>query len=315
MGNAGNLCILIGDAFVGINDQNGNVTAFYGSNGTNDTETLDFFFDFALPTHTRCVDEHIFLTIHFNGRVDGVTGGTGNVADDESVFSQNLVDEGRLTYVRFADDGNFDCVVFFLIVAVFREVCHYLIQHIPQTQCLTCGNGHGIANGKFIKFVNIHGVALHAVYFVDSQHNGFFGAAQFICNLTVIVGNACFYICHKQDHVSGFNGDFRLLQNLFLNDFFRTDFHTAGVDECKFVIQPFYVCVDSVTCYAGGILYDGNAFARQPVEKGGLAHVGTSHHCYDGFAHLFSSNSMFIVLFFIFIQKGAYAPTFTFYVL
>ena len=41
VGNTGNLCILIGDAFVGVNNQNGNVTAFYGSNGTDDAETFD----------------------------------------------------------------------------------------------------------------------------------------------------------------------------------------------------------------------------------------------------------------------------------
>ena len=230
VGNACNLGILICNAFVGINQKNRNITAFHCRNRTDNAEAFDFLLDFAFAAHPCRINEDILLSVNFNRRIDCISCRACNIADNQSVLTENLIDERGFAHIGLPNDGNLNGIIILLMDVLFREIRDNLVKHIAQAQCLPCGNRQRIADAQFVKFINRQRITLYAVHLIHRQNNRLFRAAQQICNLHIILCYACFYVCDKQNYIRGFNRNLCLLHNLLLNHFFGADFHTAGIN-------------------------------------------------------------------------------------
>ena len=87
MGNSCNLGILLGNAFLGIDDEDHHVGTFHRPHGTDDHITLQFFFDFIFPAKSRRINEDVFPADMNHFRIDGVSGHSRDIGYDHPVFS------------------------------------------------------------------------------------------------------------------------------------------------------------------------------------------------------------------------------------
>ena len=87
MCNSGDLCILLRNAFLGINDHNHNVRPLHCGYRTDNTVALQFFFDFIFAAESRCVDKYIGRTVVDNLCIHCISGSSGNIRYNDPVFS------------------------------------------------------------------------------------------------------------------------------------------------------------------------------------------------------------------------------------
>ena len=133
VGNAGNLGILFGHAFHRINDQDNYIRTLYGAHRTHNHVMLQVLFDFILAAQTRRIDKHIFPAVKGHIRIHGITGGAGNIGNNQTVFAEHPVDNGGFTHIGLSDNRHTDTVVFFRAVRFVREMGNYLVQHFAQS--------------------------------------------------------------------------------------------------------------------------------------------------------------------------------------
>ena len=109
--------------------------------------------------------------------------------------------------------------------------------------------------------------------------------AQHICHLSICIHQSLAYICNKNDHICCINGDLGLLPHLCKDQVTAVRLYTACIDHGKCPIKPGNICVDPVSCYTGGILYNGNPAPGKYIKKCGFAYIRPSHYSNYRFAH------------------------------
>ena len=67
-------------------------------------------------------------------RINGIPCCSCNVTDDHTLLSKKLVNNRRLTYVRFSYDCHTRTRVLFLFSCMLREMFDYLIKHISKSE-------------------------------------------------------------------------------------------------------------------------------------------------------------------------------------
>ena len=105
----GDLLVLLGDAALGVQHEDGDVAAGDGILGAFDAEELDRIVDAPGFAHAGGVDQHIGLPhalgFDLERHVHGVAGRAGNGADDHALGLGERVDDGGFADVGPADDG------------------------------------------------------------------------------------------------------------------------------------------------------------------------------------------------------------------
>ena len=173
MGYAGDLGILIRYALGGVDHQNSDIAALHGSHGTDDGIPFDLILDLALPTKACGVDHHVFRFIVLNHGVYRIPGSSGDIGYDEPFLSQQLVDHGRLAYIRLSDDGNLRPVILFLIRLGLREEGNHLIQQVTEAQLGGSRYRMGITESQIIELVDIRHVFIKIIYLIYTEKDGF----------------------------------------------------------------------------------------------------------------------------------------------
>lgn len=93
MCNTCDLRILICDTLCCINDQNRYITSFNSRYSTDDTVTLNIFFDLALSSKSCSINKHILRSISDDFGIDRISCRSGNIRYDHTVFTQKLIDD------------------------------------------------------------------------------------------------------------------------------------------------------------------------------------------------------------------------------
>ena len=91
MDQTGNFGILLGDAFVGIDEDQAHICPVDGADGAHIGVFLNGIVHLALPAHTGGVDEAVFAGFVFIVGVDGIPGGSGHIGNNDPLFAQNPV--------------------------------------------------------------------------------------------------------------------------------------------------------------------------------------------------------------------------------
>ena len=90
----------------------------------------------------------------------------------------------------------------------------------------------------------------------------------------------------EDDDVGLVDGHDGLLANLGREGVVRlARLDATGVDEREVDTVPVGVVQRAVACDAHGLVHDGLGALGNTVNKGGLAHVGATHHGYDWLCH------------------------------
>lgn len=179
------------------------------------------------------------------------------------------------------------CCFLVLDLFVFREMLDHFVQRSPAEH-VRRGKGEGIAQTERIEIID---VVVHALMIdlVDHQNNGLAAFAQHRGHVFVVGSHAGAAIGEKEDDVAGVDRDFGLTAHLLEQNIICFRFDSAGVDQRKFVIEPFAVCINAVAGYAGCILHNGNAAACNFVKEGRFAYIRAADDRDKGFGHGYSS--------------------------
>ena len=281
MSNSGNLGILLGHAFFRIDDKHDDIGALYRADGADDHITLQLFFNFIFASKTCRINEDVLFSImHYLG-IHRIPRCTCNIGNDHPVFTDQAVNNGRFADIWFSDNRNFRTIILLFHLCIFREMTYNFVQHIADPHPVCRRDRPRITDSQIIKLIDIRHVFLEAVYFVDYQNHRLVGTAQHIRYLGICIHQSLLDIYHKQNHVRRVDGDLCLLPHLGQNDVPGIRLDTAGINQGKIFIQPRNVRINTVSCNARCILYDGDHLSRQCVEQCRFSDIGSANYCND----------------------------------
>ena len=87
MCHTGDLGILLRNPFCGINHKDHHIRSFNGSNGTDNTVSLNIFLDLAFTTQSCGINKHILCIIVNDLRINGISCSSCHIRNDHAFFS------------------------------------------------------------------------------------------------------------------------------------------------------------------------------------------------------------------------------------
>ena len=160
------------------------------------------------------------------------------------------------------------------------------IQQLAHTVAVQSRNAVRLTQTKVIKLVKLRFGRTRLVTFVDRQHDRLARAQQHRGNILVSRSNARAQVGDENDHVRVRDRGLRLkaheLQDLIV--VIRLD--AAGINDGKVAAAPVALRVQAVARYAGRVLHNGQALARQSVEQLAFADVRPSYDGHNRFWHI-----------------------------
>ena len=282
MGDSGDLRILLRNTFLCIDHQYHHLGTLYGTDGTDDHITLQFFLDLVLPAKTGSINEDIFFAVISDLGIHRISGGTRDIRNDQTVLTQQFVDQGRLADIGLSDDGHTGAVILFFLCLFLIKIFRYGLQHVTDSQTIHRRDRMGIANTQIVEFVDIRHILLEAVHLIDHQYHGLVGTAQHVCHLGIRIHQSLLYIHQENDHVCSLHSDLCLFPHLGQDHVLAVRLDTSCVDQGKCHIQPVDIRIDTVSGNTGCIFHNRYIFASQCIEQGGLTDIRASHHRNDG---------------------------------
>ena len=286
MGDSRNLGILLRHTFGCIDHNNDHICTFHSRYCTDNTVTLQFLFDLILPAQSCRINKYIFFSIPFDVCINSISGGASNIGYDHTVLTHQLIDNRRLSYIRFSNDSNLRTVILFCLAVCLRKMLYHFIQHVANAQTGRCRHRNRITDSQIIELIHICHEFLKTIYFVNYQDHRLVGTAQHICHLGICILQTLTHIHQENDHICGVDSDLCLLSHLSQNNIIAVRLNTACIDQCKIMIEPGDICIDSVPGHTWRIFYNRNILSRQGIKQCGFAHIRTPHNCYYWSAHI-----------------------------
>ena len=230
MSNSCDLGILFCNTFLRIDHHDYHICALHSGHCTYNTISFQFLFYFAFSSKSCSINENIFSVLIGYLRIYGISGGSGYIRDDHSVFSQNLIDQRGFSHIRFSYHCDPGDLVFRLFFRYPLEMLCHPFQHISQPQHRSCRDWHRLADSQIIKFIGIHHKLLKTVNFIYDKDHRLPASAKHVCNLSVSIYQSLTDIRHKNNHICGINGDLCLFTHLGKNDILALRLNTSGID-------------------------------------------------------------------------------------
>ena len=266
MSQARYLGVLLGNAVVGVDHNETHIAALNGHRGPQNAVFLDIVVHLGLLPHTGGVDKVVLPLGVLKIAVNGVPGGAGHIADDDTLLTQNAVGQAGFSHIRLADDGHLNHVGLLVLVLLRREIFQTLVQQVTGAVAMHGGDSHRVAEAQIIELVEIRIHCAGGVHLVDRQHDGLFAALKHTRHLLVGGGHAGLDIGDKNDHRGVVNGDLRLLPHEGQDLIIGAGLNTAGIHQTELAAQPLAFAVNAVTGHARRIFHDAQASADQLIE-------------------------------------------------
>ena len=217
---------------------------------------FQIFFDTVLAADSCSIDKHILSSVVLHHRIHGISGRSRNIRDDQTVFSEQAVDDGTLTHVGFSDNGDLRSGVLLLRSILCGKPLQDFIQQISDPGPVRSGYRVRIPDPQIVKLIDRSLVPGKAVHLIDNQQNRLMAAPEHVCDLGIRIHKSLFEIRHEEDHIRGIDGDLRLFSHLREDNVICIRLNTAGVNHGEAAVQPFHICIDAVSGDTRGILYD-----------------------------------------------------------
>lgn len=117
------------------------------------------------------------------------------------------------------------------------------------------------------------------VHLIGYDYNRFFASAQYLGDLFVKRSHSGLVVCDEEDYICFLDSNIHLLIDFFLENIFRIDHPTSGIDDGKLPTVPMHPAVLPIARSTGLFGYDGLPALGKAVEQCALAHIRTA---YDG---------------------------------
>ena len=134
MGIACNLLVLLGDAFLCVDDHQHHIGTVNGPEGTHHAVTLNSFVNLALTAHACGINQHELDIVRHEMGINGITGSPRHIADNHPVLPNQGIDDRGLAHIRAADNSDADLVLLLVLPVILRKGSHYCIQKVTQPQ-------------------------------------------------------------------------------------------------------------------------------------------------------------------------------------
>ena len=251
-----------------------------------DAGRLHAFRDAAAFAHASRVHErHVFLTI-FEGRILRLARRVRDRRDDDALFAEDGVHEGRFADVRSSHDDETEPLVrldgLWRFAGLLKLIDHH-VQKIADASACASGDGEAFAEAK-IEHVRRRGEAGGAgvVDLVRDEEDALVQLFGMSCEVAVLRHDAALAVDQEEHEVGFLDGDLGLSEDAAsdLRPLFRV--HAARVDDLTSGPTPE---AEAVIAVARGVCDgrdDGARGLGQPVPQRGLADVGASHDRDDG---------------------------------
>ena len=126
--DAGDLGILLGNAFGGIYYKNGHIRALYRRNGTNDHVFLKFFLYLVLTPKARGIYKDIFPAFMLYDRIYRISRGTRDIGNYEPVLADELINDRALSDIGLSDYGDLRPVIFLISICIFGKMSYDFVK-------------------------------------------------------------------------------------------------------------------------------------------------------------------------------------------
>ena len=154
------------------------------------------------------------------------------------------------------------------------------VEHVARAAAVERGDAERLAQAEVPQAVGL-GLGALVVDLVGGEDDGLARRPQDAYDGLVGVGDADHRVDHEEHGVGQRHRHLGLGAD-GLGHAARVGVPAAGVDHGEGAAVPVGVVVDAVAGDAGTVLDDGLAAADDPVDQGGLAHVGAAHDGQDG---------------------------------
>ena len=132
VGNAGDLGVLLGDPFLGVDHEDRDIRSLHRADRAHDHIALQVLFDLVLAPEACSINEDVLLAVMLYARVDGVAGRSRDVRDDQPVLSDQPVYNRRFADVGLSDDCDVDRFVLFFLAASLFKPLDDLVKHVAD---------------------------------------------------------------------------------------------------------------------------------------------------------------------------------------
>ena len=135
---ARNLLILLSNAFCSIDHQKNDIASINGAERTNDAVAFDRLFHLTAAAHPCRIDQRILDAVLHKVRINGIARRPRNVADNDALFAENLIDDRAFTDVWSSDDSNANLIVVMLIFHILWKRRHHSIEKVTDIHEIRC---------------------------------------------------------------------------------------------------------------------------------------------------------------------------------
>ena len=120
-------------------------------------------------------------------------------------------------------------------------------------------------------------MVVKGVHLIDCKDGGFLRLTQQMCHFGIKLGDTLVNVYHEQHNVCFLDCEIDLTIDFSLEDIFRVDYPTAGVNHRKILAIPFRTAILAVTRGARFAAYNCPPCFRKTVEKGRFPDIRTTH--------------------------------------
>ena len=164
---SGNLGILFGKAFGCINHNQTNICPVNCHIGTQDAILFNFFRYLGFSPDSGGINQDELALFIFHSCIRCVTGCSGNIRHNHTLFPSNAVDQRRLADIRFPNNGDPNRIVLFFQFRFWRQSIIDRIQHITAAMTMFRRNRKRIAQSQIIELIEFHRRFTDFITFID----------------------------------------------------------------------------------------------------------------------------------------------------
>ena len=261
----GDLLVLFGHAFRRVDHHQHHIRPVNGPQAADHTVPFQRRVDFAAPPHAGGIDEDERHAVVFEISIHGIPGRTRNIADHQTFFAEQCIDQRRLADIGTADHGDPDGVRLIGDFDLRRQLFDDGIEQIAQIQGIDRRHGDRLAQAEAIELITVRD-SLDGIDFVDGQHDRLLRSPQHADDLLVHLGNADFAVHNEQNDVRFFHGQLGLIAHRRQQGVIFVKIDPAGVHQGKLMPGPLGVGVNPVACHPRRVIDDGHPFFGDSVE-------------------------------------------------
>ena len=155
VGQTGDLCVLLRHALDGVDEDQADVCALNGGDGSEIGIFFNGVIDLGLAPHSGGIDEAVFAEFVFKIAVDGVARRSGDIGDNDALLPENAVEQAGFADIRLADDGNVDDLALVLLLGGGGEVRNAPVEQVAGAVAVDGGDLDGVAEAERIEFVDV----------------------------------------------------------------------------------------------------------------------------------------------------------------